>query len=107
MSPGSNTESYPAFAHIGLRKNPGKNLNQGTETWTLRRSEEKQLEAFEMWIWRRMDRVKWTDRIRDEAVLRRVGEERIMLKLIRKRKRNWLGHWARRNCLVKDACKEW
>ncbi|KAJ4449844.1 hypothetical protein ANN_01250 [Periplaneta americana] len=30
MSPGSNTESYPAFAHIGLRENPGKNLNQVT-----------------------------------------------------------------------------
>ncbi|KAJ4450084.1 hypothetical protein ANN_01491 [Periplaneta americana] len=26
--PGSNTESYPAFAHIGLRENPRKNLNQ-------------------------------------------------------------------------------
>ncbi|KAJ4430294.1 hypothetical protein ANN_22507 [Periplaneta americana] len=30
MNPGSNTESYPAFAHIGLRENPGKNLNQVT-----------------------------------------------------------------------------
>ncbi|KAJ4450118.1 hypothetical protein ANN_01525 [Periplaneta americana] len=30
MSQGSNTESYPAFAHIGLRENPGKNLNQVT-----------------------------------------------------------------------------
>ncbi|KAJ4441866.1 hypothetical protein ANN_11726 [Periplaneta americana] len=28
MSPDSNTESYPAFARIGLRKNPGRNLNQ-------------------------------------------------------------------------------
>ncbi|KAJ4452294.1 hypothetical protein ANN_03814 [Periplaneta americana] len=28
MSPGSSTESYLAFAHIGLRENPGKNLNQ-------------------------------------------------------------------------------
>ncbi|KAJ4448826.1 hypothetical protein ANN_00217 [Periplaneta americana] len=28
MSPGSSTENYPAFAHIGLRENPGKNLNQ-------------------------------------------------------------------------------
>ncbi|KAJ4451822.1 hypothetical protein ANN_03296, partial [Periplaneta americana] len=44
----------------------------GAETWTLRRSEEKRLEAFEMWIWRRMERVKWTDRIRNEAVLERV-----------------------------------
>ncbi|KAJ4427980.1 hypothetical protein ANN_23993 [Periplaneta americana] len=32
MSPGSSTESYPAFAHIGLRENPGKNLNQVTCT---------------------------------------------------------------------------
>ena len=30
------------------------------ETWTLRRNEQKQLEVFEMWIWRRMERVKWT-----------------------------------------------
>ncbi|KAJ4431408.1 hypothetical protein ANN_20005 [Periplaneta americana] len=30
MSPRSNTESYPAFARIGLRENPGKNLHQVT-----------------------------------------------------------------------------
>ncbi|KAJ4439488.1 hypothetical protein ANN_07612 [Periplaneta americana] len=76
----------------------------GSETWTLRRSEEKRIEAFEMWIWRRMEHEKWTDRVRNEAVLKRVHEERMMmLKLIRKRKRNWLGHWLRRNCLLKVA----
>ncbi|KAJ4436680.1 hypothetical protein ANN_16811 [Periplaneta americana] len=63
----------------------------GAETWTLRQNEEKRIDAFEMWIWRRMERVKWTDRIRNEAVLEKVGEERMMLKLIRK------------NCLLKDA----
>ncbi|KAJ4432217.1 hypothetical protein ANN_20833, partial [Periplaneta americana] len=63
----------------------------GAETWTLRRSEEKRIEAFEMWIWRRMKRVKWTDRIGNKALLERVGEERMMLKLIRKRERNcWI-----------------
>ncbi|KAJ4451239.1 hypothetical protein ANN_02700 [Periplaneta americana] len=30
MSPGPSNESYPAFARIGLRENPGKNLNQIT-----------------------------------------------------------------------------
>ncbi|KAJ4428382.1 hypothetical protein ANN_24401 [Periplaneta americana] len=60
--------------------------HMGAETWTKRRSQEKRIEAFEMWIWRRMERVKWTDRIRNEAVLERVREERMMLKLIRKRK---------------------
>ncbi|KAJ4434767.1 hypothetical protein ANN_23338 [Periplaneta americana] len=54
-----------------------------------------------MWIWRIMEHMNWTDRIRNEAVLERVDEERMMLKLIRKRKR--LGHWLRRNCLLKDA----
>ncbi|KAJ4446644.1 hypothetical protein ANN_13341 [Periplaneta americana] len=44
--------------------------------------------------------------IRNEAVLERVDEERMMLKLIRKRKRNWLSHWLRRNCLLKDAMEE-
>ncbi|KAJ4441826.1 hypothetical protein ANN_11685 [Periplaneta americana] len=58
------------------------------ETWTLRRNEEKRIEAFELWIWRRMEHVKWTDRIRNKAVLERVGEERMMLKLMRMRKRN-------------------
>ena len=79
----------------------------GAETCTLRRNEQKQLEAFEMLVpvWRRMERVKWTDKIKNAVVLERVGEGRIMLELIRKRNRNWLGHWLRRNCLLKDALK--
>ena len=36
----------------------------GAETWTLRRNEQKLLEEFEMRIWRRMARVKWTDKIK-------------------------------------------
>ena len=74
----------------------------GAETWTLRRNEQKLLEEFEIWIWRRMERVKWTDKIKNAFVLERVGKGRIMLELI-KRKRNWLGHWLRRKCLLKDA----
>ncbi|KAJ4451005.1 hypothetical protein ANN_02441 [Periplaneta americana] len=41
MSPGCSTESYPAFARIGLRENPGKNLNQ--VTWPNRDSNPGQL----------------------------------------------------------------
>ncbi|KAJ4450085.1 hypothetical protein ANN_01492 [Periplaneta americana] len=40
----------------------------GERTWTLRRNEEKRIEAFEMWMWRRTVRVKWTDRIRNKIV---------------------------------------
>ena len=43
------------------------------------------------------------DKIKNAVVLKRVGESRIMLELMKKRKRNWLGHWLRRNCLLKGA----
>ena len=36
----------------------------GAENWTLRRNEQKRVESFEMWIWRRMESVKWTDKIK-------------------------------------------
>ena len=39
---------------------------------------------------------------KNAVVIERVGEGRIMFELM-KRKRNWLGHWLRRNCLLKDA----
>ena len=50
-----------------------------------------------------MEHVKWTDKITNAVVLERVGEGRIILQLIKKKKRNWLGHWLRRNYLLKDA----
>ena len=34
------------------------------ETWTLRRNEQKRLEAFEIRIWRRMERVSWIDKVK-------------------------------------------
>ena len=76
----------------------------GAETRTLRRDEQKPLEAFEMWVWRMMELVKLTDKIKNAVVLERVAEGRTMLELIRKR--NWLGHWLRRTCLLKDALEE-
>ena len=38
-------------------------------------------------------------------VLERVFQGRIMVELIKMRKVNWLGHWLRRNSLLKDALK--
>jgi len=36
------------------------------ETWTIRKQEEKIIEALEMWIWRRIIRVSWTERKTNE-----------------------------------------
>ena len=50
-----------------------------------------------------MEHGKWTDKIKSSVVLERVGDGRIMLELIKKRKRNVLWHWLRRNCVLKDT----
>ena len=43
--------------------------------------------------------------MRNEEVLLRVNEQRNMLREIRKRKANWIGHILRRNCLLKQVIK--
>ncbi|KAI5746672.1 hypothetical protein M8J77_006187 [Diaphorina citri] len=65
----------------------------------MRKKEEKYLESFEMWVWRRLEGIKWSDRVRNEEVLRRVDEKREIMRTIVNRKRGWLGHILRRNCL--------
>jgi hypothetical protein len=42
------------------------------ETWTLRAVDQKHLESFEMWCWRRMEKISWADHGRNEEVLLRV-----------------------------------
>ena len=50
-----------------------------------------------------MEKISWTDHVRNEEVLLRVNEQRNILREIRKRKANWIGHILRRNCLLKQV----
>jgi hypothetical protein len=47
-----------------------------------------------------MEKLIWTDNVRNEDVLLRVKEQRNILHEIRKRKANSIGHILRRNCLL-------
>jgi hypothetical protein len=47
-----------------------------------------------------MEKISWTDHVRNEEVLRTVKEQRNILHEIKKRKANWIGHILRRNCLL-------
>jgi hypothetical protein len=76
----------------------------GAETWTLWKIDPKCIYSSEMWCWRRMGKISWTDRVRNE-VLHRVKEERNILLIIKRRKANWIGHILRRNCLLKHVIK--
>jgi hypothetical protein len=71
----------------------------GAEMWTLRKMDQKYLECFEMWCWRRMEKISWTNR----EVLHRVKDERNILHTIKRRKANWIGHILLRNCLLKHV----
>jgi hypothetical protein len=75
----------------------------GCETWTLRDAECKRLEAFEMWVWRRMEKLSYKDRVTNDEVLKNVGESRCLLDSIRARKRNWVGHVLRGEGLLREV----
>jgi len=47
-----------------------------------------------------MEKISWTDHVRNEDVLLTVKEQRNILHEIRKRKASWIGHILRRNCLL-------
>jgi len=72
----------------------------GAETWTLRAVDQKHRESSEMWCWRRMEKISWTDHVRNEQALLRVKEQRKILHEISKRNANWIGHILRRKCLL-------
>ena len=61
------------------------------------------LESFEMWCWRSMEKISWTDHVRNKDVLLRVKEQRNILHEIRKGKANWISHILRRNCLLQQV----
>ena len=50
----------------------------GAETWTVRTVDQKQLGSYEMWCWRRMEKINWTDRVRNEMIQRVKGERNIV-----------------------------
>ena len=47
-----------------------------------------------------MEKISWTDHVRNEEVLLTVKEQRNILHETRKRKADWIGHIFRRNCLL-------
>jgi hypothetical protein len=47
----------------------------GSETWTLGEHEERVVNAFETWCWRRMLKIKLADRITNVEVFQRAKEE--------------------------------
>ena len=68
----------------------------GGENWTVKKSECRRIDAFELWCWRRLLRVPWTARRSNQSILKEISPgislEGMMLKL----KLQYFGHLMRR-----------
>jgi hypothetical protein len=73
----------------------------GSETWTLRKLEWNG--EHEMWCYRRIEKLKSSEKVTNEQVFERIGKMRTLLNNILPRKANWIDHIQRRNCLHHEA----
>ena len=64
----------------------------GCESWTVKKTERRRIDAFELWCWRGLLRVSWTARRSNQSVLKEINPgislEGMMLKL----KLQYFGH---------------
>ena len=64
----------------------------GCESWTIKKAEHRRSCAFELWCWRRLLRVPWTERRSSQSILKEISPgcslEGLMLKL----KLQYFGH---------------
>ena len=47
----------------------------GCESWTIKKAERRRIDAFELWCWRRLLRVPWTERRPNQSLLKETGPE--------------------------------
>ena len=70
-----------------------------SETWSITSDMRKHLESCEMWFLRWMMKIPWTDKVRNEEVLKRAGTGRKLILEIRKKEMRFLGHLMRKDGL--------
>ena len=84
-------------------------IMHGYKSWTVKKAECRQIDAFELWCWRRLLRVPWTARRSKQSILKEISPgcslEGLMLKL----KLQYFGHlMPRADSLEKtDAGRNW
>ena len=71
-------------------------VRYGCESWTIRKTECRKIDAFELWCWRRLLRVPWAVRRSNQSILKEISPwcslEGLMLKL----KLQYFGHLMQR-----------
>ena len=64
----------------------------GCESWTIKKTEHRRIDAFELWCWRRLLRVPWTARRSNQSILRKISPGCSLEGLRLKLKLQYFGH---------------
>ena len=68
----------------------------GCESWTIKKAERRRIDAFELWCWRRLLRVPWTERRSNQSNLKEISPEYSWGGLMLKLKLQYFGHLMQR-----------
>ena len=64
----------------------------GCESWTIKKTEHRRIDAFALWCWRRLLRVPWTVRRSNQSILKETNSEYSLEGLMLKLKLQYFGH---------------
>ena len=64
----------------------------GCESWTIKKAEPRRIDAFELWCWRRLLRVRWTARRSNQSILKEISPECSLEGLMLNLKLQYFGH---------------
>jgi len=64
----------------------------GCESWNIKKAEQRRIDAFELWCWRRLLRVPWTSRRSNQSILKEISPEYSLEGLTLKLKLQYFGH---------------
>ena len=67
----------------------------GAKSWTLKIKDKRRLNAFELWCWRRVLRISWTQKVRNEEVIKRIAPDITLEAMAVKKKLTYFGHVMR------------
>ena len=75
----------------------------GCESWTVKKTERRRIDAFELWCWRRLLRVPWTARRTNQSILKEISPGISLQGMMLKLKLQYFGHLMRRADSGKDS----
>ena len=64
----------------------------GCGSWTIKKVEHQGIDAFELWCWRKLLRVPWTERRSNQSILKEISPEYSLEGLMLKLKLQYFGH---------------